>query len=172
MQGQPPGGHPGHPGMQGQSGHPGMQGQPPGRPGGHPGQSGHPGPGHPGQSGHPGPGHPGMQQSGQSQYGMSGMGPGGMPSNHPNMNHNSPMTTSLPHSPRMVPQSPLAPSPMSHHSPHPHLSPATRTPTHQSAGKDDFNLDFLENISPPTSKSQTQHSANAPNEQELLNLFS
>merc|ERR1719281_1514979 len=88
-----------------------------------------------------------------------------------NMHAHSPLNT-VPQSPHMVPQSPMsqqamAPSPMSHShmSPHPNMSPATNTPTHQPSSREDFNLDFLENISPPTTKSQTPLSGTtAPND--------
>merc|ERR1712098_483295 len=60
--------------------------------------------------------------------------------------------------------------------------PSTFKHSHSSAfGSEDFNLDFLENISPPNqaksqSQSQTQPlstttTTSAPNDQELLNLF-
>merc|ERR1719228_1636606 len=166
----PPGQHVMPPGQQ-------MHGMPPGHPGQHnlpPGQHKMP----PGQHNMPSgqhsmpPGQHGSQHPSQSgQHLPSG-------SQH-NMNHNSPLNT-VPQSPHgMVPQSPLsqqpmAPSPMSHShmSPHPNMSPATNTPTHQPSSREDFNLDFLENISPPTTKSQTPMPTNtAPNDQELLNLF-
>merc|ERR1719334_1468864 len=111
-------------------------------------------PGHPNQQGMS-PGHPSQHNMPPGQHKMP-------PGQHMNMNHNSPLNT-VPPSPHMVPQSPLsqqpmAPSPMSHPhmSPHPNMSPATNTPTHQPSSREDFNLDFLETISPPTSKSQNQ----------------
>merc|ERR1719203_2096592 len=143
-------------------------------PGGGPGQQRMPGhgmsPGHPSQHQVPGgpgqqrmPGPPASQQQGQQQT--------------MNMHANSPLNT-VPQSPHMVPQSPLsqqhmAPSPMSHPhmSPHPNMSPHpshtpqhSNTPTHQPSSRDDINLDFLENISPPNAKSQTPLTT-TPNDQ-------
>merc|ERR1712107_288371 len=131
------------------------------------------------------PGHP-SQGPGQ-QHRMPGP-PGGPPQPQQNMSmpsgHGSPMSQVPPSPHGMVPQSPLsqpqhmAPSPMSHPhmsphpnmSPHPSHTPQHNTPTHQPGSREDFSLDFLDNI--PSSKSQTPlTTTSAPNDQELLNLF-